>query len=560
MSENQGFLRGPAAREVLAGLAVLLAGFLVHAQALGFGFTWLDDQSLVLRAQSRLTDPSFALTAFREDAFHVEPSRRYYYRPVLTLSFMLDAALGGPSPFVYHLTNLVLHLACAWLVRRTLLRLGASWGWSLFLGAVFAVHPAFAGVASWIPGRNDSLLALFVLLAFGSFLRFLETDRSAPLTSHLVCWSLALLAKETAVLLPVLCALHAVLVARSARLSPKRIVLVSGWALLGGVYLFARAAALSNPEAPGSVDLLRSLAANSAAFLYYVRTAFVPVGLSVYPGLDDARPLVGAVILAGVGLLAARACRVHGRWLLFGGLWFFLFLVPSVAVPSAWAAKGFFDGRMYVPFLGLGVLLPRLIPERAVADPRLRWGLAVTVLALLAMGTVVQARDYRDRLSFWKSAAASSPRAAFIRLNLGEAYAAAGAEAEALSEHRVAWRLDPEDPAVQAALDRAYSRLGVSEERRAALEGEVALDPGNWVAWYWLGACRSFVGDLAGAARAWEKVIQLNPEYPRAYPNLILHYHGAGDAEKAARLLEEASRRGVTLPDFVRSRLGGAAR
>src|SRR5919197_945433 len=85
---------GPTTRRlVLSGVAGF--AFLVYVQTVSFSFTYLDDNTLVLDQAAFLSDISHTVDAFRRDVFGSgSPS----YRPLLTLSFMLDAQVGSTSP------------------------------------------------------------------------------------------------------------------------------------------------------------------------------------------------------------------------------------------------------------------------------------------------------------------------------------------------------------------------------------------------------------------------------------------------------------------------------
>ena len=69
---------------------------------------------------------------------------------------------------------------------------------------IFAVHPALNQAVAWIPGRNDSLLALFVLASALAFVRYVENRNWQWLGAYLALSLAALLTKESAVLLPLI--------------------------------------------------------------------------------------------------------------------------------------------------------------------------------------------------------------------------------------------------------------------------------------------------------------------------------------------------------------------
>ncbi len=97
-------------------------------------------------------------------------SGSYYYRPLTILTYILDRDAWGSIASFMHLENILLHLACAWLVFAITRRLLPLWGEegqgpALFAGLFFALHPLATESVCWISGRTDPLMAVFLLLA-----------------------------------------------------------------------------------------------------------------------------------------------------------------------------------------------------------------------------------------------------------------------------------------------------------------------------------------------------------------------------------------------------------
>jgi hypothetical protein len=160
----------------------------IHGRSIGYGFV-RDDHELIEQS-ARLHDLSTLPTALTKDLFwladgHVRPSP--YWRPVTTLSYYADQALGG-GPLLFHVTNLALVVIVAGLASRLvegkLVR--------LLVVAGVVCHPLMVEPASNISARTDLLAATFALLA-------LETGGVAAF----ICTLLALGSKEVAVMLPV---------------------------------------------------------------------------------------------------------------------------------------------------------------------------------------------------------------------------------------------------------------------------------------------------------------------------------------------------------------------
>src|SRR5262249_36895387 len=95
-------------------------------------------------------------------------------RPILMLSYWLNFAWSGFAPFSYHLFNILVHTANAFLVFVVVYRLfairhaeGATrFAFSIFAAFLFLCHPLQTEAVSYIAGRSESLGALFFLAAW----------------------------------------------------------------------------------------------------------------------------------------------------------------------------------------------------------------------------------------------------------------------------------------------------------------------------------------------------------------------------------------------------------
>ena len=82
---------------------------------------------------------------------------------------MLDCQLFGLNPWGHHLTSVLLHALNAVLVFALLQQMtGATWR-SLWVAALFAVHPLRVESVAWVAERKDVLSAFFGLLCPGAY-------------------------------------------------------------------------------------------------------------------------------------------------------------------------------------------------------------------------------------------------------------------------------------------------------------------------------------------------------------------------------------------------------
>ena len=93
-----------------------------------------------------------------------------YYRPLMTLGYMLSYQIAGAVPFSFHLANLLLHALTVWLLFCVLRRLSGE-RVALVAAGLFALHPIHTESVAWIAGVTDLDLAVFYILTFLLYLR-----------------------------------------------------------------------------------------------------------------------------------------------------------------------------------------------------------------------------------------------------------------------------------------------------------------------------------------------------------------------------------------------------
>ncbi len=119
-----------------------------------------------------------------------------YYRPMMSSTFSLIYAIFGAHPIAYHLVQLVLFTASAFLLY-LVFRKFIGQALSLFLALLFLVHPINSQAVFAIPSMQDALFMLFGLLGLWILMTY-KSFRSQFLAAF--CLFLALLSKETAVI------------------------------------------------------------------------------------------------------------------------------------------------------------------------------------------------------------------------------------------------------------------------------------------------------------------------------------------------------------------------
>ncbi|KAM6437251.1 protein O-mannosyl-transferase TMTC2 isoform 2-T2 [Liasis olivaceus] len=93
------------------------------------------------------------------------------YRPLCTLSFRINYAVGGMDPWSYHLVNVLLHAAVTGLFTNFSRVLFGDGHWTLLAGLLFASHPIHTEAVAGIVGRADIGACLFFLLSLVCYIK-----------------------------------------------------------------------------------------------------------------------------------------------------------------------------------------------------------------------------------------------------------------------------------------------------------------------------------------------------------------------------------------------------
>src|SRR6266566_4901753 len=99
------------------------------------------------------------------------------WHPLTWLSHMADCQFFGSKSWGHHLTSVLLHAVTTILVFVVLRRLtGVLWR-SLFVAALFGLHPLRVQSVAWVAERKDLLSALFSMLTLWAYARYIEQAR-----------------------------------------------------------------------------------------------------------------------------------------------------------------------------------------------------------------------------------------------------------------------------------------------------------------------------------------------------------------------------------------------
>ncbi|TSC80389.1 MAG: hypothetical protein G01um101425_43 [Candidatus Peregrinibacteria bacterium Gr01-1014_25] len=468
----------------------------------------------------RWDDPQLVFENPRVTAF--SPSIWWTYDPELYVpltltTYQIEYALVGPQPWLFHLTNILLHALNAALVFLLLKRLTGSQSAAAIAAALFAAHPLTIEAVAWISGRKELLWAAFALC---SMLLYARTDARhvRTLLPSIGCMILATLAKPTALVIPFL--LLTIDAATGRRIDQR--VAVEKWpyvivSIITGVIAF-----LGKEHAVGMLGPLDTLLLALRSVAHTAQHALAPIGLSTLYPVDPSGIRSAPALLAGAAvlLLAGAAWILRRRATLLGaGITFFLIaLAPSLLAYQrsnevALAA----DRYAYVPLVGLALVAAWGFTWMESRGKRaIVWIFGALAIALLAACTTLHLPVWHDTETLFRAALKTAPTSIVAKNNLAFRLLADGklAEAEVLLSEALTANPRYADALVNLAAIRG--RQGRLDEAESLLLQALSINPKHVNAHINLGGVALKHGDRLRARAEYEAALALQPGNPHA--------------------------------------------
>ena len=496
-------------------LAPAAVAFLLYLPSLFNGFTY--DDKLVLSEAKGTRSFSHIAAFVTKDYYRLFGERTY--RPLVSLTYLLEYQVGGLDEWLYHLTNVVLHAVCTGAVALLADSLLTSPLAACATGLLFAIHPIQGEVVNSISFREDILCGLFLAAMLYVFVRDELVRKQGVAVVVVALAAAAMLSKETAIAAAPLLACFLWLW-KPADGRRRAIVAAAVAATTLGIMAYAFLLnhnpdfARPHPHAPAYADVLRTM---PKVWLQYLRSIVFPVHLSVsyLPSLvkTASAPLFSLGLAFAMAWIAAIFSFRRTRPAAFGMAWTALTILPTAnflafAVPAGELRA---DRFLYVPMIGIALVAGAAFEaaERRLAPSAVfrATGAALAIPAAVISIVLVLHRIpvWRDDYALFSNAARAAPRDHLLHVDLARHY-----ESVHVREIGKARR----------HLEKSL-RLRESPEAFVNL-GKLLIEHG-------------IPGARPAATHFFERALELNPRFVQAMNNL-----GAMKKIEADTLLEQA--------------------
>ena len=159
----------------MALAAILSITFLCFTPTLSSDFIRTWDDGVYVTDNNQLKPLSFETT---RNIFTRTIGSNYNPLPIFT--FAIEKQLFGLNPFVFHLNNVLLHLAATGLVFWLMIAMRVRWYVVVIVSLLFGIHPMRVESVAWITERKDVLFGLFYIAALVAYtyrIRALRKER-----------------------------------------------------------------------------------------------------------------------------------------------------------------------------------------------------------------------------------------------------------------------------------------------------------------------------------------------------------------------------------------------
>lgn len=512
---------------------ILLATALVFMPATGFEFVNLDD-NINIYSNENVTNPSFAnILDFWKGPYQnlYAPLTYTFWALQAKASALLTLSTDGlPDPLIFHTVNILVHLVTTSVIFAIMRFLVKDLRAATLGTLLFAIHPVQVQPVVWVTGFKDVLCGMWSALAVWQYLLYTKTGKTKKRGGHYavatICFSLALLSKPSAVVLPLVVGAIAFLLLDRKPLSLARELLP--WLILSlPQILLSRQAQSVAAQQLFLPSLREKFLVAGDAITFYIGKLIFPFALTVDYGRTP-QFVLGQSWIYVTGLLPYLMAiilvwKMRSRWWLTVVIIFVIFLTPVLG----FVAFDFqYMSTVANRYLYLAILGPVIGISHWLACQRekLIITFSLGVVALMGIKSAVQVQTWRDSRTLYQHTIEINPRSWVAYSNLGRFMIQQGEIEEATSYFHMAVAANPNSAKAHFNLGAQYLALNQPEKAIGQFRKAVELEPTYERAYVSLGDTLLGLNKKEEAIWPYQQAVLLNPYLEEIHMNLVEIY------------------------------------
>ncbi|MCX6251724.1 MAG: tetratricopeptide repeat protein [Bacteroidetes bacterium] len=494
------------------------------------------------------------------------------YHPLTLLSLGIDRLIGGGNPFIFHFTNLLLHLFNTFLVFLLVKRLTQNNLLAILTFMLFGIHTLHVESVAWVSERKDVLYSFFFLVSLIFYTKYVSGRKTVYYGLSLLLFFLSLLSKGQAVILVAILPFIDYLKGRkwlSTKVLSEKIPFLLLSLIFGWVAFRAQqsASALHFEY----YTLPERFAFAFFGFAQYLIKSIAPVCLSAFYPYPQ-RLLNGCIPLSYWLFIIPLPVYLIGSYFLvkrskiyaFGLSMFLLNLLPVLQIiPFGGAIIA--DRYFYIPSIGL--LLCFAFGLLEIRNTKIRYALVISFILIFSSLSFSRCMVWKDSLTLWDDAISKYDYAKVAYSNRGIVYGNLGQWDKAIADFSRAIELDNKylephynrglaycyfrkwdkatadfsqtigiDPEFAPAYSNrgyTYNNLGQWDKSIADCSKAIEIDPKLPDTYFYRGFANFNIGQLNKAITDFSKAIEIDPKYTDAYYNRGVAYYSLEQKDRS---------------------------
>ncbi len=517
-------------------LTLTLATAAVYCQVGGYDFINYDDSGYV--SENTNIQNGITLQAVK---WAFTTGNMGNWHPLTWLSHMLDWQLFGSNAGGHHLINLIFHIANTLLLFIVLKQMTQRFWPSVFVAALFALHPLHVESVAWISERKDVLSTFFWLLTIWAYVRFVNRRRIADYLLIVAFFALGLMAKPMLVTLPFVLLLldywplnrikskHSLLPLFIDKIPLFVMVITSS--VVTYLIQIKGGAVTKFAVLPLKLRILNAF----VSYIEYIEKMFWPVRLAYFyphtgPNISVIYAFVSAVLLLAVTVFILRFAKNH-RYLTTGWFWYLGTLIPVIGLVQV-GTQAMADRYSYITLTGLFIIiawgLPELFGRRKVALA----AVSVTVLFALTICTYIQLQYWKSSLSLFQRALEVTDNNYKAHLCLADVLLKEGHIDEAIHHNYEAVRIRPDFIETHNDLGNNLYKIGRVDQAIGSYRLALAINPDDAEVNANIGVALATKGDFVQAAKRYRIAVK-TMSTPAVHNNLGYALANMGKLDEA---------------------------
>jgi len=504
------------------------------------------------------------------------------YHPLAMLSLTLDYQVNKFDPLVFHLTNLLFHIANTILVFVVLYNLTGKLDLSVVAGLLFGIHTLHVESVAWVSERKDVLYAFFYLLSLLCYTWYLSKKERKWFLWSIVFFILSLFSKGQAVTLAL--SLFLFDFYKGRKIFDQKVLLEKVpflmLAVVFGIIAIKSQQGVQATEMVSFSPEQRIPFASYGMVMYLAKLVF-PFGLSAYypypirSGITEIPFIYWLCILPVIAYLCFLWISYKKSKPLFFAMAFFLLniflLLQLLPVGGAIMA----DRYTYIPSIGYCFLAGFVVSQRKYISPaKVAYSIASIYIVILGLLTFERTKIWNNTFTLWTDVIEKNENVPIAWYNRGNAKSDTANFKGAIEDYDQAIKIFPlyfnafinranaktkvndfvgavedlnfvisrDSTFVNAYINRAMARRSLQDYKGALDDYQVALriqpiEPKLYIS---RGNVLFDMKDNHGAIRDFTKAIEIDPKMLDAYTNRAFVKKAMGDLEGAVSDYDKA--------------------